>query len=123
MAELTEGEESSGVVFPAIDDGVGIAGGLGQRQQQQQRARVSGLLKNEMSALPSLAGFGMGGSVSFGCSGSGCDCHGVLLFFLSLSSSLVADVVVLSYDRCLAHRTLFLPEQLVPHKPYPNDYF
>lgn len=58
MAELTEGEESSGVVLPFTDDGGG-AGGLGQH------ARVSGLLKNEMSALPSLAGFGMGGSVSF----------------------------------------------------------
>lgn len=66
MAELTEGEESGGVVLPATDDGGGGAGSLGQGQQQQQHARVSGLLKNEMSALPSLAGFGMGGSVSFG---------------------------------------------------------
>lgn len=65
MVELTEGEESGGVVLPATDDGGGGAGGLGLgQQQQQQHARVSGLLKNEMSALPSLAGFGMGGSVS-----------------------------------------------------------
>lgn len=64
MAELTEGEESGRVILPATDDGSGGVSGLGQGQQQQQHARVSGLLKNEMSALPSLAGFGMGGSVS-----------------------------------------------------------
>lgn len=63
MAELTEGEERGRVVLSSTDDGGGGASGLGQGQQQH--ARVSGLLKNEMSALPSLAGFGMGGSVSF----------------------------------------------------------
>lgn len=62
MAELLEGEDI------ATGDGGGGVGGAaagGGQGQQQQHARVSGLLKSEMSALPSLAGFGMGGSVSF----------------------------------------------------------
>ncbi|CAM9189340.1 unnamed protein product, partial [Hapterophycus canaliculatus] len=63
IPEMTEGEESSDdVIFPAAGDlgnAVGAAGGGGQGQQHP---RVLSLLKSEMSALPSLAGFGMGGS-------------------------------------------------------------
>lgn len=64
MTELAQGEESGAAFLGAAAGGGGGAAAAGGGGQAQQQLRVSGLLKNEMSALPSLAGFGMGGSVS-----------------------------------------------------------
>lgn len=70
MTELAQGEESAAAFLgAAAAGGVGVGGGGGDAAaggggQAQQQLRVSGLLKSEMSALPSLAGFGMGGNVS-----------------------------------------------------------
>lgn len=65
IPEMTEGEESNdGISFTAAGDlgtAVDAAAGGGQGQQHP---RVMSLFRSEMSALPSLAGFGMGGSVS-----------------------------------------------------------
>lgn len=68
VVELLEGEEGGGMVLATSGDGGGAVGAggaaAGGGQGHKHHPRAPGLLKSEMSALPSLAGFGMGGSVS-----------------------------------------------------------